>query len=278
MTNLNAIKSKVSVGVDNNFVLGYIESNRLDKLIMLNVRSNRNSIIKIISLFLFITFPACLNGQNVNITPLRPVDQLIAEALTASPPVEIGEFKKADLVELVKLDSTIRLDIRYATNNNFLSTPLYSQARAFLQRPAAEAVVRVNKKLHSKGYGLLIHDAYRPWYITKVFWDATPDDSKKFVADPAKGSRHNRGCAVDLTLLDLKTGKPVVMTSLYDEMSERAYPNYSGGTDEQSKLRDLLRTEMESEGFTVYEFEWWHFDYNDWKSYTIQNIRFEEIK
>ncbi len=263
---------------DNKFVLGYIESNRMDKLIMLNVRSNRNSIIKIISLSLFITLPSFSSGQNVNITPLRPVDQLITEALTASPPVEIGEFKKSDLVELVKLDSTIRLDIRYATNNNFLSTPLYSQARAFLQRPAAEAVARANKKLQSKGYGLLIHDAYRPWYITKVFWDATPDDSKKFVADPAKGSRHNRGCAVDLTLFDLKTGKPVVMTSPYDEMSERAYPSYNGGTDEQRNLRDLLRTEMEAEGFTVYEFEWWHFDYNDWKSYSIQNIRFEEIK
>ena len=266
------------VGVDNKFVLGYIEANRLDKLIMLNIRSNRNSITKIFFVSLFITLPACSNGQNVNITPLRPVDQLIAEALTVSPPVEIGEFKKTELVELVKLDSTIRLDIRYATNNNFLSTPLYSQARAFLQRPAAEAVVRVNKKLQSKGYGLLIHDAYRPWYITKVFWDATPDDSKKFVADPTKGSRHNRGCAVDLTLIDLKTGKPVEMPSLYDEMSERSYPNYNGGSDEQRKLRDLLRYEMEAEGFTVYEFEWWHFDYNDWKSYTIQNVGFEEIQ
>ncbi len=245
---------------------------------MQNNRSNRNSILKIIFLSYFITLPACSSGQNVNITPLRPVDQLITEALTTSPPVEIGEFRKTELVELVKLDPTIRLDIRYATNNNFLSTPLYSQARAFLQRPAAEAVVRVNKKLHSKGYSLLIHDAYRPWYITKVFWDATPDDSKKFVADPSKGSRHNRGCAVDLTLFDLKTGKPVVMPSLYDEMSERAYPNYNGGTDEQRNLRDLLRSEMESEGFTVYEIEWWHFDYNDWKFYTIQNVRFENIK
>jgi len=179
---------------------------------------------------------------------------------------------------VVKLDPTIRLDIRYATTNNFLSTPLYNQARAFLQRPAAEAVMRVNKKLQSKGYGLLVHDAYRPWYITKVFWDATPDDSKKFVADPSKGSKHNRGCAVDLTLFDLNAAKAVVMPSLYDEMSERAYANYNGGTDEQRNFRDLLRTEMESEGFTVYEFEWWHFDYKDWKFYTIQNVRFEEIQ
>lgn len=244
---------------------------------MQNIRTDRISFIKIISLSLFITFAACSSAEFFHISPVRPVDQLIAEALTAFPPVETGEFRQADLVELVKLDSTIRLDIGYATKNNFLNTPLYSQARAFLQRPAAESVVRINKKLLLKGYSLLIHDAYRPWYITKVFWDATPIDLHDFVADPSKGSKHNRGCAVDLTLFDLKTGKPIVMPSLYDEMSERAYANYNGGTDEQRKLRDLLRTEMESEGFTVYEFEWWHFDFKDWKSYTVQNVRFENI-
>jgi D-alanyl-D-alanine dipeptidase len=154
---------------------------------------------------------------------------------------------------------------------------LYSQARAFLQRPAAEALVRVNRALKSKGYGLLIHDAYRPWYITKVFWDATPNDKKDFVADPVKGSKHNRGTAVDLTLYNLKTKKAVEMTSLYDEMSERAYPNYSGGTEEQRKMRDLLRTAMEHAGFRVFEFEWWHFNYKESDSYGIQNIRFEDI-
>ncbi len=123
----------------------------------------------------------------------------------------------------------------------------------------------------------MIHDAYRPWYITKVFWDATPPDLHNLVADPSKGFKHNRGCAVDLTLYDLKTGKPVTMTSLYDEMSERAYANHNGGTDEQKKLRDLLRTSMKEVGFIVYEFEWWHFDYKDWQSYTVQNIRFEDI-
>lgn len=245
---------------------------------MRNIRSYKISFIKIISLSLIITLSACSSAEFFHISPVRPVDQLITEALIAFPPVESGEFRQAELVELIKLDSTIRLEIGYATNNNFLSTPLYSQARAFLQRPAAEALVRVNKKLLLKGYGLLIHDAYRPWYITKVFWDATPADLHDFVADPSKGSKHNRGCAVDLTLFDLNTAKTVVMPSLYDEMSERAYANYNGGTDEQRNLRDLLRTEMEAEGFTVYEFEWWHFDYEDWKSYTIQNVRFEHIE
>ena len=143
------------------------------------------------------------------ITPLRPIEELRAEALTAQPPREQGAFLKPDLVELIKLDPTIKLDIRYATRNNFLGTPVYTQARAFLQRPAAEALLRAHRELKAHGYGLIIHDGYRPWYVTKIFWDATPVDKRIFVADPAVGSNHNRGCAVDLSFYDLKTGKEV---------------------------------------------------------------------
>jgi len=216
-------------------------------------------------------------GNQLRIKPLRPVGELMKEALAAQPPKETGEFRETDLVELAKLDPTIRLEVRYATTNNFLGTVFYSEARAFMQRPAAEAVVRANKKLKQYGYGLLIHDAYRPWYVTKVFWDATPDDKKVFVANPANGSRHNRGCAVDLTLYDLKTKKPVEMASTYDETTARAYPDYPGGTSLQRWHRKLLRDAMEAEGFTVYEAEWWHFDYKDWKQYRIGNVRFEQI-
>ena len=211
------------------------------------------------------------------IQPVRPVAESLPLALAASPPAEQGEFRDADLVELVSLDPTIKLDIRYATPRNFLGTPLYSQARAFMQRPAAEAVVRVQHALAARGYGLLVHDAYRPWYVTRIFWDATPPDKHNFVADPASGSRHNRGCAVDLTLYTLRDGRAVEMPSLYDEMSKRAYPGYSGGSDAARHLRDLLRQYMEAEGFTVYDYEWWHFDYKDWKSYRIQNVRFEDL-
>jgi D-alanyl-D-alanine dipeptidase len=127
------------------------------------------------------------------------------------------------------------------------------------------------------GYGLLIHDAYRPWYVTKIFWDATPDDKKIFVADPNQGSRHNRGCAVDLSLYELASGKPVEMVGVYDEMSERSYPGYPGGTSLQRWHRELLRRVMESEGFLVYPFEWWHFDYRDWQKYPILNTPFEKL-
>lgn len=217
------------------------------------------------------------SGNQLRVKPLRAVPELMKDALAAQPPRENGEFRQAELVELTKLDPTIKLEIRYATTNNFLGTVFYTQARAFMQRPAAEAVVRANRRLRMQGYGLLVHDAYRPWYVTKVFWDATPDDKKIFVADPAKGSRHNRGCAVDLTLFDLKTKRPVEMVSTYDETTDRAYPDYPGGASLQRWHRKLLREAMEAEGFTVYSAEWWHFDYKDWQKYRIGNLRFEEI-
>ena len=217
-------------------------------------------------------------ASQLKVEPLRPVPTLIKEALKAQPPVENGDFLPTDLVELRKLDPTIKLDIRYATTNNLFGTVFYSQPRAFLQRAPAEALVRVHRKLKERGYGLLIHDGYRPWYVTKVFWDATPEDKKLFVADPSKGSRHNRGAAVDLSLYDLKTGKTVEMVSTYDETTDRAYPNYPGGTSLQRWHRELLRTAMEAEGFTVFEAEWWHFDYKDWQRYRIGNERFERIR
>ncbi|WP_084524047.1 M15 family metallopeptidase [Adhaeribacter aquaticus] len=203
---------------------------------------------------------------------------LIFIGCISRPPQEKGGFKKTDLVELTQLDSTLHLDIRYATNNNFVGRPVYTEARAFLQRPAAEALVKVNKELKPLGLGLVIFDGYRPWSVTKLFWDITPKQYKKFVANPKQGSRHNRGCAVDLSLYDLASGKQVEMPGEYDEMTKRSYPNYMGGTKEQRKMRDLLRSKMEANGFTVFEVEWWHFDYKDWRFYRIQNIPFSAIK
>ena len=195
----------------------------------------------------------------------------------AEMPKEKGTFRQPDLVELVKLDPTIKLDIRYAGSNNFVGKPVYTEARAFLQRPAAEALARINQGLRKKGYGLLVFDGYRPWAVTKIFWDITPPDKKQFVANPAQGSRHNRGCAVDLSLFDLKTGKEVEMPGAYDEMTERSHPNYKGGTAEQRKMRDLLRAAMEADGFKVFDVEWWHFDFKDWREYPILNISFDQI-
>jgi D-alanyl-D-alanine dipeptidase len=232
----------------------------------------------IVGSFLIVCALAAQNRPGIfRLQPVRPVAELRAEALALQPPVEQGVFRKSDLVDLAALHPQIKLDIRYATSDNFLSTPVYSSARAFLQRPAAEAMLRAHRELLKQGYGLLIFDAYRPWYVTKIFWDATPPDKHEFVANPADGSRHNRGCAVDLSLYDLKTGREIEMTGGYDEMSERSYPEYAGGTAEQRAHRQLLRSEMEKQGFTVYPTEWWHFDYKYWKEFPIQNVPFEQI-
>ncbi len=195
------------------------------------------------------------------------------------PPKESGQFRQTELVEVVTLDPTIRLDIRYATTNNFLHRPVYAQSRAFLQRPAAEALVRAQRTLNPKGYGVVVFDGYRPWSVTKIFWDSASAEERRveFVANPREGSRHNRGCAVDLSLVDLQTGAEVQMPSGYDEFSKRAFPDYAGGTPESRALRDLLRAAMEAEGFAVYPAEWWHFDYKNWRQYRIMDLPFEAI-
>jgi D-alanyl-D-alanine dipeptidase len=208
----------------------------------------------------------------------------LAAALAAStlawaegPPREKGPFRKPDLVEIASLDSSIHLDIRYATANNFTGRAVYTEARAFLQRPAADALLRAARDLAPRGYGLLIFDGYRPWSVTKLFWDIVPPEKHWFVANPAKGSKHNRGCAVDLTLYLLDTGHEVEMPSAYDEISKRAHPSYRGGPAQARATRDLLRAFMEKEGFGVDDEEWWHFNFRDWKQYPILDIPFDAI-
>jgi D-alanyl-D-alanine dipeptidase len=218
--------------------------------------------------------------------PFRPILIAISAVLgmgaagvpgEAGPPPEAGPFRATDLVEIVAIEPDIRLDVRYARKDNFTGRAVYKEARAFLQRPAAEALARAHRALEEKGYGLMVFDGYRPWSVTKAFWDLTPADKKVFVADPAKGSKHNRGCAVDLTLFDLKTGRTVEMPSAYDETTERAYTTYGGGDAGARERRDLLIEAMEREGFFVYPYEWWHFDYKDWREYPILDVAFEAL-
>jgi D-alanyl-D-alanine dipeptidase len=212
-----------------------------------------------------------------------PIVMLAASLMCATlaaqegPPRDPKATRPADLVELVTLDPGIRLDIRYATTNNFTGKVVYPEARAFLQRPAAMALVAAHRELARHGYGLMVHDGYRPWAITKLFWDMTAGSPmQEFVADPTSGSKHNRGCAVDLTMYDLATGQIVQMPGDYDEATLRSYPDYRGGKPEERAKRDLLRAVMERQGFTVEPNEWWHFNYKDWPSYPILDISFQQ--
>ncbi len=182
------------------------------------------------------------------------------------------------MLELIKLDNSIKLDIRYARKDNFVGRPVYDEARAFLQKDAAEALVNVHQKITPDGFGLIIFDGYRPWSVTKLFWEVVEEHQRKFVADPEYGSKHNRGCAVDLSMFDLTSGSLVEMPSDFDEFNEKASPDYSGGTPKETANRDYLRRNMEAEGFTVNPKEWWHFDYKTWQDHQIYDLSFSELE
>ena len=146
---------------------------------------------------------------------------------------------------------------------------LYPSARALLQRPAAEALARVHAALAPHGLGLLVYDAYRPWSVTRAMWDETPEEQRRFVADPATGSKHNRGCAVDATLCEVASGVALPMPSAFDEFTERASADYAGGSAEGRANRARLIDAMASEGFAVNPREWWHFGFRDWAAYPV---------
>lgn len=182
------------------------------------------------------------------------------------------------LIELVKLDPAIKLDMRYATANNFTGCVLYDQARAFLASAAAQAVARASKSAQADGFGLTIFDAYRPWRVTKQLWDATPAGPKKnYVANPKRGSKHNRGCAVDLSLHDLKTGMLVEMPSEFDDFSEKAHRDYIAASPAAIANRARLQRYLEAEGFVGLSNEWWHFDFTGWQDYPVMDVPFDQI-
>jgi D-alanyl-D-alanine dipeptidase len=201
---------------------------------------------------------------------LWPLAILALSSGTAPP-------ESTDLVELVTLDHTLKLDIRYATDRNFVGRPVYKEARAFLRKMPAEALLRAHRRLGTLGRGLIVFDAYRPWSVTKLFWELTPKAQRAFVANPAQGSKHNRGCAADVSLYDRETGEALPMPSDYDDFSERASPRYQGGTLAERNNRDTLRRAMEAEGFRVEPNEWWHFNYKGCRAYPILDVSFEEI-
>jgi D-alanyl-D-alanine dipeptidase len=209
---------------------------------------------------------------------VRQVPGLRENAWKAAPPAAEPGKRAPELVEVARLEPGIKLDIRYATTNNLMGLAVYDEPRAFLQKPAAEALVRAHERLGKEhGFGILIHDTYRPWAVTKIFWDATPPSEHDFVADPAKGSKHNRGCAADITLYDRATGETLEMTGRYDETSARSIPLYVGGSSLQRWRRDVLKDALEAEGFAVYRYEWWHFDHHLWTEYPIMNVKFRDV-
>jgi D-alanyl-D-alanine dipeptidase len=208
--------------------------------------------------------------------PMRPDKDVPFVPAKKAASLALGDPKR--LVELVKLDPSIKLDMRYATANNFTGRALYSEARAFLTVAAAQAVIRASAAAKAEGFGLTIYDAYRPWRVTKQLWDATPNGPKKnYVANPKRGSKHNRGCAVDLTLHDLKTGALVEMPTEFDDFSDKAHRDYAGAAPTAIANRARLQRYLEAEGFVGLSNEWWHFDFTGWEKYPVMDVPFDRI-
>ena len=190
---------------------------------------------------------------------------------------QIKENQNQKLEEIIKVIPSVKLDIKYATKENFSGIAVYSQAKAFARKPVVAALAKVQFELSKKGLGLKIFDAYRPYSVTVKFWKITPADKKDFVANPKTGSRHNRGCAVDLTLIDLKTGKELEMPTPYDSFAKEASPTYDDISTLQKQNRNLLISVMESNGFKVIRNEWWHFDFKGWESFPLMDIPFQRL-
>ena len=210
------------------------------------------------------------------IIPIKEISELREISKNSNPPILDSLDSHKKLVDLKKLDDEFQLDIRSASTNNFTRSKFYKNERAFFNVSAADRLIEAKNDLKELGYGIIIYDAYRPWFVTKMFWEGTPENLKHFVANPENGSSHNKGCAIDIGLYDIETGESIVMISGYDEFTERAYPNYMGGSKKQRDIRDMLIKVMERNDFTVYEYEWWHFNYNGCDS-GIMNYSFEEL-
>ncbi|WP_316735566.1 M15 family metallopeptidase [Pedobacter aquatilis] len=180
-----------------------------------------------------------------------------------------------ELVEIKKAIPNIKLDIRYATKNNFMQQVMYKQARAFARKPVVESIKKVQAELNKKGLGLKIFDGYRPYKITVEFYKKASD--KNFVANPAKGSKHNRGCALDLTIINLKTGKEVEMATPYDSFSKAASANYEPVSELVRKNREYLIAVMKKNKLNVLDNEWWHYDFQGWEQYDIMDIPFQKL-
>ncbi|WP_293123736.1 M15 family metallopeptidase [Microcoleus sp. bin38.metabat.b11b12b14.051] len=180
----------------------------------------------------------------------------------------------ARLVDIRTVNPNIRLDIRYATANNFLKRKLYKVAKCALRASVAQKLALVQTDLEKIGLGLKVYDCYRPFSVTKQMWEFLPDPN--YVANPARGSRHNRGAAVDLTLVD-RTGKELEMPTPYDDFTKKAHRDYSGGSAQSRKNRQTLEDAMKKQGFIGISTEWWHFDSEDWQKFAILDVSLSEI-
>jgi D-alanyl-D-alanine dipeptidase len=190
------------------------------------------------------------------------------ESLKANP--------EKELINLEKFIPGIILDIRYATTNNFTKEKIYNLARAYARKPVAGALKNAQEEFKKQGVAIKIFDAYRPYKATVKFYEIYHDTT--YVASPYRGSRHNRGCALDMTIVDLKTGKELVMPTEFDSFKKEAWPSTPVKDPVIKKNRDLIISVMQKNGFKVNASEWWHFDFVGWQKYEVLDIDYEELE
>ncbi len=222
---------------------------------------------------LIVTLQSCgLTGNNASKTASRL--HIIADYKTYQAEIQYDSNNK--MVYLTNYLQPLITDWKYATTDNFTKQVLYTNPDAFLRLPAAEALQLINTELKRQNIGLKLYDAYRPYSVTLKMWEIVPDE--RYAANPAKGSGHNRGIAVDLTLIDLTTGKELEMPTGYDDFSEKSHHGYLQLDSTVIANRNLLRTVMEKHGFKALETEWWHYYWNDGKKYSLMNFSFDQLR
>jgi D-alanyl-D-alanine dipeptidase len=209
---------------------------------------------------------ACATQVPLNSYGLRVLPDLATYERVTAPTLR--------LVDLATLG--IPLDIRYATPDNFMKRTLYPVAKAYLRAPAAQALAAVDRDLAQRGLGIKVFDAYRPYRVTVAMWE--PIRNEDYVANPAKGSRHNRGAAVDLTLINRATGAELPMPTPYDDFTSRAAHDFADLPADVAANRALLREVMERHGFEPLPSEWWHYDFKGWREYELMDVDLSELR
>ena len=187
----------------------------------------------------------------------------------------LKDHPEKELVDLEKFIPGIVLDIRYATKNNFTGERIYNLSKAYTRKSVAKALKKAQMQFNGAGAGIKIYDAYRPYSATVRFYEVYHDTT--YVASPYRGSRHNRGCALDMTLVNVKTGQELKMPTEFDSFRKEAWPSTPVSDPEIKKNRDLIIRVMKDNGFKVNGSEWWHFDFVGWNKYDVRDINFEEL-
>ncbi len=234
----------------------------------------QRSNISLSALIIFCMQFGIANAQNAG-SDAKPMNVISS---VAAYKASVKADPNQQMVNLQKLIPNIVLDLRYGTTNNFMGRVMYDEKPSFtfMRLPAAKALAQVQKELNKLGYGLKIFDAYRPYAVTKKFWDLVHDE--RYVANPAKGSGHNRGIATDLTIVDLKTKQELKMPTGFDNFTDSAHHDFVNLSDEVLNNRKLLKETMGKYGFVAFATEWWHYSLPEPEKYEVMDLSFEELK